>query len=54
MPTPVIGRVSLAGVSHAGPLIIEEYDSTIVVPPGTKAQLDDAGNVIITLDASTP
>ena len=31
-----------------GPVIIEEYDSTCVVPPGWQAVLDPAGNIILT------
>jgi N-methylhydantoinase A len=30
-----------------GPLLVDEYDSTIVVPPDMKAQLDDDNNVIM-------
>jgi N-methylhydantoinase A len=30
-----------------GPLIIEEYDATCVIPPGCEASLDDWGNIII-------
>ena len=39
--TPVIGRSELAGSTLAGPLIVEEYDSTTVVPPGYRASLDE-------------
>jgi len=35
-----------------GPFIIEEYDTTCVVPPDARARLDDYGNVVITMDAS--
>ena len=33
LKTQVVGRSALAGRS-AGPLVVEEYDSTTVVPPG--------------------
>jgi len=46
--TPVLRRSEL-GKPHAGPLIIEEYDATCVVPPGAKAELDDGGNIVIAL-----
>jgi N-methylhydantoinase A len=36
--TPVITRTHLTDVLH-GPLIVEEYDSTVVVPPGWSARL---------------
>ena len=46
--TPVIRRSDLSN-ARSGPLIIEEYDSTCVVPPGATAQLDNAGNIYIEL-----
>ena len=45
--TPVVGRMGLAGNSAQGPLIIEEYDSTTVVPPGWSASIDPASNIIL-------
>ena len=45
--TPVVSRGSLAGQSVNGPLIIEEYDSTTVVPPGWTAAVDEASNIIL-------
>jgi N-methylhydantoinase A len=45
--TLVLSRGDLARESTEGPLIIEEYDSTCVVPPGCKAGVDDANNLII-------
>jgi len=49
METPVIGRTDLSSTPAAGPLIVEEYDSTIVVPPDTRASLDSWGNVVLSL-----
>jgi len=46
--TPVIGRMSLAAAPRPGPLIVEEYDSTCVVPPGWSAALDLQGNIVLT------
>lgn len=40
LDTPVIGRSDLAEGPRDGPLIIEEYDSTVVVPPGWRARVD--------------
>ena len=37
------------GAGRAGPLIVEEYDSTCVVPPGARAETDAAGNIVIVL-----
>ena len=33
----------------SGPAIVEEYDATCVLPPGTHAELDAAGNIVIEL-----
>jgi N-methylhydantoinase A len=47
--TPVLLRQRLApGARHAGPAVIEEDSSTIVVPPGHVAALDGLGNLVIT------
>jgi len=46
--TPVIRRSDLAK-PRTGPLIVEEYDSTCVIPPGARAELDAGGNIIIAL-----
>ncbi|MFD3483914.1 hydantoinase/oxoprolinase family protein [Streptomyces sp. NPDC058665] len=48
MPTPVVERAHLSGVPEPGPLIIEDMDSTTVVPPGASARLDSHNNVIVT------
>lgn len=48
--TPVIARSDLAAQPRKGPLIVEEYDSTIVIPPGWWARLDDQQNVIIEVE----
>jgi N-methylhydantoinase A len=42
--TPVLARRDLTE-ARQGPLLIDEYDSTIVVPPGMKASCDEEGNV---------
>ena len=44
----VLSRNDLAG-RHPGPLIVEEYDATCLVPPGATAERDDFGNIIIDL-----
>ncbi len=38
-----------AGDSFDGPCIVEELDSTVVLPPGTSAVVDAVGNILITL-----
>ena len=48
--TPVIARGDLRG-SRRGPLIVESYDSTVVVPPGAALAGDAHGNLVITVRA---
>ncbi len=47
--TPVRRRESLD--TQVGPLVIEEYDTTIVVPPGAQVRRDATGSVHIDLTA---
>ncbi len=44
---PVVGREGLGQQPQAGPLIVEEYDSTIVVPPDCRVRVDERWNVLI-------
>ena len=46
--TAVMRRSDLAK-PRTGPLIVEEYDATCVVPPGARAELDAGGNIVIEL-----
>jgi N-methylhydantoinase A len=46
--TPVMRRSDLTK-PRSGPLIVEEYDATCVVPPGAHASLDSGGNIVIEL-----
>jgi len=46
LETKVLNRTDLI-VPHPGPCIVEEYDSTCVVPPGWTARLDEHGNVAL-------
>ena len=43
LTTSLLSREDLAGRPIKGPFIIEEYDATVVVPPGWSARLDDDG-----------
>ncbi len=47
--TPVCRREDLKHGAR-GPLLIDEYDTTIVVPPGLRARIDDHLNVHIELE----
>jgi N-methylhydantoinase A len=46
LPTPVRGRSDVAAPT-AGPLIVEEPDATVVVPPGWTVRLDEIGNLVL-------
>jgi N-methylhydantoinase A len=49
--TPIYARSDLgAGTSLEGPAIIEQLDSTIVVPPGTVAEADEWLNLRINVE----
>jgi N-methylhydantoinase A len=48
--TPVCNRAGLVGTRRVGPLLVDEPDSTCVVPPGWAAFLDDHGNIEVELD----
>jgi len=45
--TPVIGRHDLDATPRLGPLLVDEYDATTLVPPGGSAHLDAHGNIVI-------
>ena len=42
--TPVVDRAGLAG-TLSGPLIVQEYDATCLVPRGMTARVDGFGNI---------
>ena len=48
----VIGRAGLGAEPRSGPLIVEEYDATCVVPPGWSAALDADGNIVLHREGS--
>ncbi len=45
--TEIINRGHLSTTPTPGPVIVEEYDTTIVVPPGCSVSRDEAWNVIL-------
>jgi N-methylhydantoinase A len=47
--TPILRRSDLVA-RRAGPLIVEEYDATCVVPLAATAELDKAGSIVIALE----
>jgi N-methylhydantoinase A len=47
---PVYDRYALApGTTLRGPLVVEERESTTIVPPGARLDVDDTLNLVITL-----
>lgn len=48
--TPVVNRAYIAGKHVIGPIIIEEYEGTTVVPPDATVSLDSIGNIVIDLE----
>jgi len=46
---PLLARHELATSDRPGPLIVEEYDTTILVPPNCTARRDAWDNVVITV-----
>jgi len=49
LQVPVIGRGELSSTATSGPLIIEDMDSTTIVPPKATAVRDSLGNVVLTV-----
>jgi N-methylhydantoinase A len=47
----LLTRAGLAGTGSAGPALVEDGSSTIYVPPGWSASLDQAGNVIMSRES---
>lgn len=52
LETPIYDRDRLlAGDAIEGPAIVEQMDTTIVLPPATRAMVADTGSLVITVDA---
>ena len=47
--TKVLDRAGLTSTTVPGPLIIQEYDATCLVPPNATASLDAFGNICLRL-----
>ena len=48
--TPVIARDELGATARPGPLLVEEYDTVVVVPPGCTASRHKLGPIMIEVD----
>ena len=49
LETRLVRRQALAQGALEGPLIIEEYDATTVIPPGCQASLDSWSNIVVNI-----
>ena len=51
LATPVLNRFELSREEpRGGPLLIDEYDATTLVPPGCSARLDHFDNIVIRIE----
>ena len=50
--TTILTRAMLDDQPRSGPIVIEEYDSTVVVPPDCQVSCDPQGNLIIDLSVA--
>ena len=50
LSTPVVGRADIGGHPTAGPIIVDEYDATTVVPPDAWIHRDELNNLILTFE----
>ena len=48
-PTAIVRRPDIAGRTLAGPVIVEDYDSTCLVPPDATVTVDEMANLRITM-----
>lgn len=51
VPVPIVGRDALGSVPRPGPLIIEEFDATVVVPPDATVHCDVIGCIVVEIAA---
>ena len=47
LPTPVVGRAGLRAQVRPGPLIVQEYDTSVIVPPECTIALDAHNNIVM-------
>jgi N-methylhydantoinase A len=47
--TEVVARAALSGTPRTGPLVVEEFDATTVVPPDARVHRDGMGNIVLDL-----
>ncbi len=47
LKTPILAREDLLEKGCSGPLVVEEFDTTVVVPPKWQASLDEWGHIVL-------
>ena len=50
---PILPRQAIGRAPRPGPLIVDEFDATIVVPPETRVWRDDIGSVVMETGVAT-
>lgn len=50
LSTPVVGRADIGAHPTVGPIIVDEYDATTVVPPDAWIHRDELNNLILTFE----
>lgn len=50
--TAIVSRAAVGAAERSGPLIIEEFDATIVVPPDATISRDGTGNLVLKIEGS--
>ena len=51
LTTPVMSRRDLDYTWRPGPLLVDKYDATTMVPPGCAARRDEHNNIVIRTQA---
>jgi N-methylhydantoinase A len=50
--TEIVPRIAVGTTPRRGPLIIEEFDATVLVPPDTSVATDAAANIVLDIGGS--
>ena len=50
--TEIVSRAAITATPRQGPLIVEEFDATIVVPPDARISQDAIGNLVLEIGGS--
>jgi N-methylhydantoinase A len=48
--TAVVARAAIGAARQPGPLIVEEFDATVVVPPDAAIRRDEMGNLVLDVE----